>query len=81
MIPGLRLPAHALLSVLVAAVAVVGVALPALIEDSRLLHARRANAHAPGPLIPVPGANHFNILDELQKPDGLLTRAVLDLLR
>lgn len=55
--------------------------LPALIEDSRQLHARRANAHAPGPLIPVVGANHFNILDELQKPDGLLTRAALDLLR
>lgn len=55
--------------------------LPALIEDSRQLHARRANAHAPGPLIPVVEANHFNILDELQKPDGLLTRAVLDLLR
>ena len=55
--------------------------LPALIEDSRQLHARRANAHAPGPLIPVVGAHHFNILDELQKPDGLLTRAALDLLR
>ncbi len=55
--------------------------LPALIEDSRRLHARRADAHAPGPLIPVVGANHFNILDELQKPDGILTRAVLDLLR
>lgn len=55
--------------------------LPALVEDSRALHARRANAHAPGPLIPVVGANHFDILDELQKPDGLLTRAVLDLLR
>lgn len=55
--------------------------LPALMEDSRRLHIRRANAHAPGPLIPVPGADHFTILDELQKPDGLLTRAVLDLLR
>ena len=55
--------------------------LPALIEDSRRLHARRADAHAPGPLIPVVGANHFNVLDELQKPNGLLTRAVLDLLR
>lgn len=55
--------------------------LPALIEDSRRLHARRANAHAPGPLIPVVGADHFTILDALQKPDGLLTRAVLDLLR
>jgi acetyl esterase/lipase len=55
--------------------------LPALLEDSRRLHARRANAHAPGPLIPVVNADHFTILDELQKPDGLLTRAVLDLAR
>jgi acetyl esterase/lipase len=55
--------------------------LPALIEDSRRLHALRANAHAPGPLIPVVGADHFSILDELQKADGLLTRQILDLLR
>ncbi len=55
--------------------------LPALMEDSRKLHALRANADAPGPLIPVVGADHFNILDELQKADGLLTRQILDLLR
>ena len=55
--------------------------LPALIEDSRRLHALRANDHAPGPLIPIVHADHFSILDELQKPDGLLTRAVLDLVR
>jgi arylformamidase len=55
--------------------------LPALLEDSRRLHARRANAHAPGPLIPVVGADHFTVLDELRKPDGILTRAVLDLQR
>lgn len=55
--------------------------LEALVEDSRALHALRANAHAPGPLIPVPGANHFDILDALQAPDGLLTRHVVDLLR
>ncbi len=55
--------------------------LPALVEDARRLHARRANQHAPGPLIPVVNADHFDILDELQAPDGLLTRAVLDLAR
>jgi arylformamidase len=55
--------------------------LPALVEDSRRLHACRANAHAPGPLIPVVGADHFSILDELQTQDGLLTRAALDLAR
>ncbi len=55
--------------------------LPALVDDSRALHARRSSAHAAGPLIPVPGADHFTILDELQKADGLLTRAIVDLLR
>jgi len=55
--------------------------LPALVDDSRALHALRSNVHAAGPLIPVPGADHFTILDELQKADGLLTRAIVDLLR
>jgi len=53
--------------------------LPALVEDSRALHARRAAAHAPGALLPIPGANHFNILDHLQAKDGLITRQILDL--
>ena len=48
--------------------------LPPLGGDSRALHARRARAHAPGPLIPVAGADHFTIVLELQKPDGVLTR-------
>ena len=48
--------------------------LPPLVGDSRALHARRARAHAPGPLIPVAGADHFTIVLELQKPDGVLTR-------
>jgi acetyl esterase/lipase len=55
--------------------------LPALIEDSRDLHARRAAAHAPGPLLPVPGANHFTVLEALRNPQGLLVRQALDLLR
>ncbi len=29
--------------------------LPPLVSDSRDLHAKRAAAHAPGPLLPVPG--------------------------
>ncbi len=33
--------------------------LPALIHDARNLHALRAAAHAPGPLLPVAGAEHF----------------------
>jgi arylformamidase len=48
--------------------------LPALVADSRDLHARRSVAHMPGPLIPVPGANHFTILHELRDHDGVLTR-------
>lgn len=48
--------------------------LPALVADARALHARRASAHQPGPLVPVPGANHFTILHELSDPKGLLTR-------
>ncbi len=53
--------------------------LPALVADSRGLHAHRAAAHAPGPLIPVAGANHFSILDSLRDPAGVLTRAALAL--
>jgi arylformamidase len=48
--------------------------LPPLVADSRDLSARRSAAHAPGPLIGVPGANHFTVVLELQRPDGALTR-------
>ncbi len=37
--------------------------LPALVHDARNLHALRSAAHAPGALLPVPGADHFSILD------------------
>jgi hypothetical protein len=45
------------------------------------LHALRASAHAPGPLLPVAGANHFTILDALRSKEGLLVRQALDLLQ
>lgn len=48
--------------------------LPALVEDSRDLHALRAASHAPGPLVPVSGADHFSILDALRHPEGELVR-------
>jgi hypothetical protein len=48
--------------------------LPALVADSRDLHARRAAMHLPGALIPVPGANHFTVMHELRDHDGVLTR-------
>jgi acetyl esterase/lipase len=52
-----------------------------LVADSRDLHAHRCAAHAPGPLLPVAGANHFTVLDELRRGDGWLTRQLLDLAR
>jgi arylformamidase len=51
--------------------------LPALVRDSRDLHAKRAAAHLPGPLIPVADADHFTILHALRDPDGELTRQVM----
>ena len=55
--------------------------LPPLVEDSRALNRLRAAAHMPGALLPVAGADHFTIVDELRRPDGQLTRAALDLAR
>ncbi len=54
--------------------------LQALVDDSRDLHARRLAAHAPGPLIPVEGADHFTIMDELRRADGILVGAARELL-
>ena len=48
-----------------------------LVLDSRHLHAKRSEAHLPGPLIPVPGADHFTIVHELRDADGILTRQAL----
>ena len=55
--------------------------LPELRRQSRDWHARRAEAHAPGPLIPVSGADHFRILETLRAPEGELMRAAAELLR
>lgn len=54
--------------------------LPALIEDSRDLHAYRAAAHASGILLPIAGANHFTILEELLSSDGILVAAAKTLI-
>jgi arylformamidase len=53
--------------------------LPAMIESSRDFHAYRAQSHLPGQLIPVVRTNHFTTLEELRRPNGILTRAVLHL--
>lgn len=55
--------------------------LPALVGDSRALHALRAAQHRPGALLPVPGADHFTVLDALRRPGGALlgqARALLE---
>jgi acetyl esterase/lipase len=54
--------------------------LPALVRNSREYHAHRARSHAPGPLIPVPQANHFTIMEELRSPNGILARTVMRLM-
>jgi acetyl esterase/lipase len=51
--------------------------LPPLVADSRDLHEKRAAAHLPGVLLPVPGANHFTIVHELRDADGALTKQAL----
>jgi acetyl esterase/lipase len=53
--------------------------LPALVNDSRDFHALRAAAHAPGPLLPIAGADHFTILHELQSPGSSLVKTLLTL--
>jgi arylformamidase len=55
--------------------------LPTLVGDARQFHAARAAANAPGPLLAVNGADHFRILDELSRPQGVLTKTVLDLVK
>ena len=55
--------------------------LPPLVADSRDLHALRAAAHRPGALVPMAGADHFTIIEELRRADGLLVRAAMEALR
>lgn len=53
--------------------------LPMLVEDSREFHAHRASAHAPGALVPIAGADHFTILEQLEQPDSEMMRQLLAL--
>jgi arylformamidase len=50
--------------------------LPALVANSHAMHAARQRAGAAGLLLPVAGADHFSILDEMRAPDGALTQAL-----
>jgi len=63
------------------AVAYGGAELPELRRQSRTFHRLRAEAKAPGPLVPIPGADHFRVLEALWNPDGALLRAAAELLR
>lgn len=55
--------------------------LPALVNDSIRFHARRQAEDAPGSLVPVEGADHFSILSELFRSDGILLETARDLVR
>ena len=50
------------------------VVLPALVVDSRDVHALRAAAQLPGVLIPLAGTNQYTKLPALSEAGGLLTR-------
>jgi len=54
--------------------------LDALVQNSRQYHAHRAQSHHSGPLIPVGGANHYSIMEELRSPNGTLTRTAMRLI-
>jgi len=53
--------------------------LPALAWDSHNFYQARAAAGAPGELVAIDGADHFTILEQLQRADGALTRIALAL--
>lgn len=50
--------------------------LPELRRQSDAYHAARQAAGLDGPLIPVPGADHFTVLDALIDPEGVVSRTV-----
>jgi arylformamidase len=53
--------------------------LPTLVHDAWNFYGFRSRHGAPGRLLSVAGADHFSILQELQKPEGALLRAALEL--
>ena len=54
--------------------------LPELQRQSRDFHASRSAAGGAGPLLPVEGKNHFDIMEELRAADGELLAAARKLL-
>jgi len=53
--------------------------LPALVWDSWNFHAARKAAGAPGDLVAIEGADHFTILEQLRRADGMLAKIALSL--
>lgn len=53
--------------------------LPTLVHDAWNFYGLRSRHGASGRLLSVAGADHFSILQELQKPSGTLVRAALEL--
>ncbi|MDB5414219.1 MAG: alpha/beta hydrolase [Rubritepida sp.] len=57
-----------------------GAELPELCRQSRDFYAFRAAAQAPGPLLHIPGADHFRVVEALRQPGGAMLRLAADLL-
>jgi arylformamidase len=55
--------------------------LPTLVHDAWRFYELRTREGAPGKVLPIKGADHFSILQELQQPDGILVRAAAELLQ
>lgn len=55
--------------------------LPTLVHDAWGLFRLRSAAGAPGRIMPIAGADHFSILSELQRANGVLVRAAIDLVQ
>jgi hypothetical protein len=54
--------------------------LPALVHNSRHYHAYRAGSHLAGGLFPIPHANHYTGVEQIQSPDSLPTKTLLRLM-
>jgi arylformamidase len=53
--------------------------LPTLVHDAWRLHELRCQDGVPGQLLPIAGADHFSILQDLQRPGGALVCAAVSL--
>lgn len=54
--------------------------LPPFVVGSRDYHVYRSQANYPGPLVPLPNANHYTSMEELRSPKGMLARTAVRIL-